>query len=215
MVPLRKRFADAAMKLPPVSESNNVKLETVTRCFLGGKLPHRIASLHRGGYAVRPCIAGVIFTAATYAPLGGRENMRLAAPLSRLSDALAYYFRASRQRGAIEYNLNETQAAVDAECLGIALDELAKLLVKCGVPVLNNAEPIVEVKWEDKPNEVATLLAYVTTLEARIIALENKLADNCKHRGVAVPEPLAPLHKPSPPEVIEKNIECPGIPSAF
>lgn len=231
---LRKRLADAAMQLPPALPLHTEKLAALARCLLTGNLPKKVVLLVRGHFAIRPCVGGVVFTAAVIQSLGTRENHKLVGPMSRLSDAIAFHFRNSRMRGVAEYNLSEAQAAIDAVALSALLNELSKILSDAGVPNLLNPTPVAEAE-PCETNEVATLLAYVTTLEARIISTEKvcntlmKRIDNILNPphsphgpvpapalvGEAVPEPLAPLHKPSAPEVIEKNIECPGIPSAF
>jgi hypothetical protein len=219
------------MQLPPALPLHTEKLAALARCLLTGNLPKKVVLLVRGHFAIRPCVGGVVFTAAVIQSLGTRENHKLVGPMARLSDAIAFHFRNSRMRGVAEYNLSEAQAAIDAVALSALLNELSKILSDAGVPGLLN--PIPESETEPcetyVASEVATLLKYVTTLEARIISVE-KVCNTLMRRlddtrslitGVrhdereAIPEPLAPLHKPSAPEVIEKNIECPGIPSAF
>jgi len=169
---LRRAFFNTTNKLPamlPVDEATQAKHDTLTRRFLGGKMPTRLVMMHRGHYAVRPCVCGIVFTAAVFPSLGGRENHKLCVMMSRLADAISYHFRASRMRGSTKYNYSIEQAAVDSEFLAVELDELSKLFVACGVPVMGN--PVSEIKFAER-SCCETLgddaMSRIVVLEARM-----------------------------------------------
>jgi len=148
MVEIRRKLVGAVGQLPALT-AYQTKLEGIARLMLGGsKMPLRVVSMMRGAYAVRACVGGVMFTAAVFPALGARENHKLVAPVTRLSDAIAYHFRASRMRSASNpYNLSLEQAREDARLLSVELEDLSKLLVECGVAVMNNADTVSAIEW--------------------------------------------------------------------
>lgn len=193
----------ALSKLPALHDKHTEKLETLTRRLLGMKMPKRVVLLHRGYFALRPCISGVVFTAAVFPSLGGRENHKLAAPMARLSDAIAYHFKGSRMRSGSPYNFDEAQAKADAEVLQNELESLSKILTACGVP-LTVYSPQEVTQWDSSQcehkesniearinstvahcfnveakakEELEYLRRYVDALEKRITALENAKAN--------------------------------------
>jgi hypothetical protein len=218
---LRRLLDNAAFKLPAMLPDNYTKFEGIARLMLGGsKMPKRVVRLLRGSYAVKPCVGGVVFTACVFESLGGRENHRLVAPAVRLSDAIAYHFRNSRMRGGELYNLSVEQAAADARVLYDLLEQLAKILVECGVPVMGN--PVSEIDWGkvkcDLPREIKydeykaleaeldRLKTYVNTLAARITELENQNQLSapghiCTPMNPVVVEPSTAKPLPEAPQV--------------
>jgi hypothetical protein len=190
--------------LKPLDDSFKEKAETLTRRFVGGKMPKHIACV-MFGYSVKACIGGIMFDVAHFKSLGGRENHKLAVPLSRLADAITYHFRNSRRRGVAEYNFTIEQAKADDEILKPALETLATLLVECGFPVMGN--PISEIKFPPAPREfesfdtkgaIEVILKRLDMACDRFEAIEKRLAA-LEHTGASVgyyaPESVLPQSK--------------------
>jgi len=205
ITPLRKRIAAALDRLPELNANQTEKLATLTRRMLGMKMPTRVVMLQRGHYAVRPCVSGIVFTAAVFQSLGGPENHKLVAPMTRLADAISYHFRDSRLRGGTKYNFDVEQAKSDDAVLYPELEALSTILVECGVPVIHN------VKWDTTQCEPKDFYegARIEELEKRIEALE---------RTVKVHESVVSLvgqHQTQIETLETKTAPVIGIPSGF
>jgi len=244
MTEIRRKLVGAVGQLPALT-AFQTKLEGVARLMLGGsKMPQRVVSLQRGGYAVRPCIGGVVITAAVFAPLGARENHKLVAPVTRLSDAIAYHFRASRMRASSNpYNLSVEQAKADAAVLQKELESLSKILSECGVAVMGN--PVSAIEWATNPDsderdikitEYKALEERVTSAVKQVLDVDAKAKEEVEYLRVyvntlekritelerlvcVVHAPVQPLNidgvSPEPTRKPFTPIADAGIPSSF
>jgi len=172
---IRNKLAEAARNLPAINPALLEKATTLSRRFVGGKMPRNVVQTY-SCYTVRICVVGIVFSAAIFNALGGRENHKLCEPLARLADAITYRFRNSRMRGSAVYNFTVEQAQADQEVLFEVLVELEKFLIGCGVPILEwdttQYENVVE-----GPSRTDTLEARMNSADKVSSSLEIRLKE--------------------------------------